>query len=461
MLQAFDSLTDQEKLALSQSTGQGMRSDTAILIHLLPDDQLLTVSEMAGTLFPRGSGKHRDMINRLNSFLRYRQVAPDLSNGVKAWYGRTVKEYLDPRYHYIASLNLRLLNGLTRVIESKQEAREASKANVVITEQPAPQAQVKNKKRGRLGFGRKLTAISAAAALFTALTLAAVIQPSFYDTLREQGWRKAVAQQELDAHQVTLEDPQKFYQQIWADYRSQNYALAERRTYQLLASVPDQPKLRGDCFYVLAGIKMETGFFVQALGYFNEAEHHYQEANRPANLYWNAIGMAQAHIFLEETEEAATRLDQAENYNLQTENSQSIAHLHYFRMLMETVRSNYDEALFHGMQAMGHLEQSGNNDYLANTYSEIGFIYALKGNLASSQEYTLRAQALITRLGDEEKHVFNTLNYLVMDRVRGESPSSFIIDSVNQWIQESQQQKLAAHLRWALTLRLGESDSLN
>ncbi len=73
-------------------------------------------------------------------------------------------------------------------------------------------------------------------------------------------------------------------------------------------------------------------------------------------------------------------------------------------------------------------------DGMANSLSDEGFFLILLGEYERGLESTRQAQVIIEEIGDESKGFYNSLNFILFDRCRGQKTddTSFRIESIRE-----------------------------
>lgn len=461
MLKPIDELSDKEKLGLRKSCGKGMAYDTAILVYRLEDNRLYTLQDMAGTMYDPGSALHRQMVNRLKSFLWYRKVKPE-GGGVNAWYGRTVKELLEPRYQYMAERSIALLATLHQVAREKQ-LQQKKPASAVIVKQPIQNTpslvEHKEKAAGRKPVSllplpsrnRPLRWLVAAMGCLIVLsglvgTAALFLKPRAYRILREEGLNQALRY----VYSSTPRDQKELYQQAWMDYRNADYQVSELKATQLLTNLVTSEKMRGDSWYLKAQICLATSRYEDAIDALDHADRTYQVTGPVSNQYRCALGMAKAYLGLGELEEVERYLEVAYDHYLSS--AGLVPHLGWYysvRVRLALRQGLYDEALDLTRTMAEIYEDHDEKDGLAGAWIDLGFLYMVNGNLQRGFHYTVRAQSLIMDMGDRRKHVYNLKNYILYQTCLGQEPDVHIISEIEHWSRLYRDDELRYYLWFA------------
>ena len=495
----FWSLDDQ-----SSFTGIGplMDVDTAMLIYQLEDQRLYTATEAIATKYPKGHPLHKKMFYRLCTFLTYVQLTkepdhevergsgrrakkssrgPRRKRTIKKYYGATLKNYLTPKNYYRAQM-LSALPGLLRGIALAKEAAgepaqpvatslSANKLPLAGLVSPArvgrrdvPIAVGENRvpaaiDSGHVGRGKtewrprfKHLMMTALVSLLLTAATAVVIKPPerTYEILRTRGIRAAVNYALASKEQ----GQSAFFSTAWLDYRDKNLTRAEQKAHMLLSDEGLTTKTRGDCHYLLGYIKDSSGYHMGAVGYFTEAIKLYREASRPENLYHAFLGLAKAHAALGELEHADAALDEALQSYGESGGTENLALFFSYGARVKMGSGEFELAIDLAERSLAIHQEEGHMEGVSDAYSDLGLLHTLTGDLERGREYTMRAQTLIVSLTDMEKHVFNLVNFIALDRIEGRMPDPYTVDTVKSWIDQHRNKELEYFLNMVLSFEI-------
>ena len=419
--------------------GPSLSDDSILAILSLEDQDLYRPSDVAQLVFDpdRDRTQYTRLRKRLGNFIRYHASPDDKLKGFNAWKGSSWKAFCEQ-------------SDINRIEETERAdyGSQRYQTPAIFTHSLV-----------RKYWIRALAGVFAIATLLTAGT--AVVRPDIYQTLRQDGASAALNRLTTgDAKRVDL------FKQAWLEFRSQNYKEAERGAHALLGDANLPAYRRADCYYLLGKIKFVTGGVQRALGYYTEAHSLYNQEERHSNLYGNALAMAKAYILLKQPDQARTMLDEGmTHYTRLKEKQPDLADridlnlYHECNIFLNIYQGDYKKALMIAQDSLPNYEREPTNtDALVSAYSNLGFLYALNHNRAMGQEYTLKAQALIVELGDMRHHVYNLINFVLLQRCGSQvAQDNYAAISVQQWIDQYRDEELAFYLDLAKSALCGES----
>ena len=430
-------------------TGRSLSIDSVLAIWMLEGDKLYPSFSVARGLFTPKDQKYQLLRKRLNLFIQYHTngAADGKCGRFKAWRGSTWQSFLEDadleRAFEVVSLNDLL----------KKRLKTLQSLSALPVTAPAPQPAVPSEKkktdRVRTGFGfKRIRMFWVAAITMTIFSLAttAFFRPEAYDILRSEGLRAALAH---IAQRKSAASPETLFNEAWIHYRDNDFSQAKEKVAKVLESrIP--VKLKGDCFYLLGYLHIGQGAFNEALSYFREAHAYYLVLDRPDLLYLSYLALARSQTSLANYHEANALLDQALDHYQQAGETGPWGAFHAQRARVLIGLARYASALDSALKSAEAFEQDGDNDGLANAYSDLGFLYQLNGDFEQAYAFTIKAQTLIVHLGDPNRHYFNLINFILMDRCRGLAPATALIDAVETWARQSGDEELMYFLELAL-----------
>ena len=441
-MKPFEQLTEAERADLSRPTGRGMKRDTAILIHKLEPDKLYTASSMAEILYPRGTREHRRVTARMLNFMRHHSVPPDARPN--AWYGRNVQDCMDPHYRYLADESLKLVSALRSIAQAKAQTAVA----------PAPNQEILRPLRHRSrfplpGFHRRRMLLVAVLSLFVAsLATALAVRPSVLEVLDRHGLGAAVAYQLKPQQGMTTKE---IYSSAWIDLRQGKIKDAESKAFTLLAKENLDDKLRGDNFFLLGELRAAAGEPGVSASYFSLAYNQYFDLDHQPGLYLASLGMAKAHILMDDFAEGTHFLNQAlDHFDLTEPGKVSIDNYELWAIRLHSREGNFHAARLIAEDRLDRLAGSEKLDDLATAYSDLGFWATLDGDCATGFQYSVRAQRLIRELQDPRKELYNSLNFLLLGRCEGKAPDPWLVDRISADVAKEGSTELRQYLDMAL-----------
>ena len=471
-----------------QGHGKPMEIDTVMLIFNLENDALYTATEAVATRYPRKHPLYKSVFHRLCTFLsatwltqRPDETRPKCKKEnrtkpiksvkqsktrsvdrslIRRWYGATLKNQLSDKNYYRAQI-LSTLPGLFKQVALKETQEKKAAPSIPIAEvkktnpnkkrriRSAPSLKITHQDRRRTGAWLLLAA-AVCVLLFSALTPALVRSSErVYEILRTQGSKKALAYV-ISNHEQGIT---AYYKSAWIDYRNNFFERAEQKAYVILSDKNTPVKVQADCYYLLGEIKAVTGGSRESIGSLLDAYRLYEQEERDANLYYCSLVMAKAYVGLGKFDEAKGMLDQALIHQSR-EREGKIRHLgnYYIERIRYCMRlGEFEEALEASQQEAIIFEEINDRDNLAGAYSNLGFWYAINGNLDMGWVYTVRAQNLIYQLEDDRRNTYNLVNFVLLQRLSGLSPEKRALDSINNWIKVHNDKELSYHIRFALS----------
>ncbi len=467
---------DAEKSSF-RGPGRTMAWETATLLLNLVDDQLYTASEIVATRYDKSSPLHEEMFGRIWSWLCSSGLlkSPDLQEP-KAWYGRTLKGQMAEKSYYFGQLLISLPPLFAAIASKKSQMAQLPQAMVLSTntralildeqtsehhrttvaphkpELPGPPSKPPPRGKARLGrYPRLILLVMVALMVFTG-PMASIIHLNSFELLKHHGVAAAM-ENEAGRNHVTPDD---LYKKAWLEYRAGFYQEAEQKAHAILGDDTSDLKLKADCHYLLGELKVTTGEFYKAIGFFTESYDLYGLTQRPENQYFSALGLVKSHTALAHYSEAQHFLDEAWlHYLADQKEGQKIEHLAIYYNQAERLalhRGDYPMALQHAKAYLDIYLTLGEQDGLAEVYSSLGFLYAANCDVDQGLLYTIRAQNLIFELHDQQKQVYNLINFILIQRIHGLLPDPGTTQQVLDWAEKHGDTELEHHLHRALNM---------
>jgi tetratricopeptide (TPR) repeat protein len=284
-----------------------------------------------------------------------------------------------------------------------------------------------------------------ALALFISSFGVVAYRMDIYTVLRQEGVSAAVARLNVSGSA----DDRERYQAAWVHFRNHDLDYAEQLANQLLDAAQSE-KMEADCRYLLAHISRTRGDYNAALDLLYEAKSLYLLGGRDQAVFLCNVELARNYWLLNQPVAGEQYISRAEAGLSHVSEAGDISLYHWVATRIVYSRGDLDMALAHAHKAVEYSERAKNRELLATSYSELGFLLALSGQMESGRTWTFRAQELITRLGDPRLHVYNSVNFILLQRCSGQEPDPYLLDSIRSFIERPSSKDLAFFLDKAL-----------
>jgi len=126
---------------------------------------------------------------------------------------------------------------------------------------------------------------------------------------------------------------------------------------------------------------------------------------------------------------------------------------------LAATRGDFQAALELSSQRLEVVEGTGKTDLVAGALSEMGFWYAARGCPTRAQESTVRAEALIFRLQDETRHVYNQINWILIQRIQSGTFDSQALGEIQRWARIRNDSRVEFYLDLALRIDPNKEDA--
>ncbi len=367
-----------------------------------------------------------ESINTETDFL-FRLAGPGLLQGWRelTGQGQRVRNRPEPRKAVLEK-------GGTETVAATPEAKPTP---------PATPAVRVARRRWRLAGGLRFGAVAMLVSMVMSAAAYYYVDPGLrsYYALINHGERDAL--RILKGHIKSKSSGDwSWYYLAFAEYKNGNFERASKKAFDLLHQAKTDV-LKGDCFYLLGAIHAKTGdeavaqaFYAKALSFYDKDRHvtRYIQAN---------LGLANAYL-LTDTDEARRVLDELSGQEITGRNVDKYRH----RLIkLEYYTGNYHRAIALAEKALPSI---GNVHRKSDILSDLGFLYALTGQIDRSMEYTDKAAAIIFSLGDASRQKHNMVNDMVIQSMLGMS-YDHIEQDIREWLIKTRDPFLAKRLEIA------------
>ena len=435
--------------------GPEMECETALLLFHLQNDRLYTVTQVVETQYPKGHPNRKRLTDRLNWFVHYTRLTREvdaIQSGRRMWFGATLKNSMTPKSFYRAQI-LNALPGLLNAVAARKAETQPERRYAPL---PLAAKHKSESARNRLFsfkffsrrkiYSKRLIMVAFFSILLTAATMTIFTDPArILEILKTHG-PKAAALYTVAAKDQGAE---AYFLSAWVDFRNNRFETAESKAFELLKDGELPDNVKGDCFYLLGYLRSVSGHFENAYLYLNDARHYYEKKNRFQALYSTSLAMAKYSLYLGEVDRAESLLGEALDYHQQSEDKCQLSAYYALAARVAAKKGALRAALEYGQKRLDLVIDNNDIDSKAGAYSELGYLYLLNGDLARGQDFTLQAQSLIFKTGDERRNVYNLINFVVLAKRQGiDAPHA--VESIRNWIDVYQDKELQIFLDDAL-----------
>ena len=395
--------------------GKPLSEGSIKAILSLEEEKLYLPSDVAKLQVNPGLNREEyDLLRkRLGRFIRYHttSVGDARIGRYNAWRGKTWRSFLDP-------------GDLARLEISSEKPKRFS----IFVLRKVP-------RRIWLGIATLLLSTMGVVAY----------QTDLFSVLQTQGIHAAANQ----LQQLNPKTPREKFQAAWIQFREGKLEAAEAAALSLLQASRGE-KLRADCHYLLGHIARTRGQIQPALDSFGRARKTYEELGKTRSEFLTATEMARVNWQAGQLLPAETILLSAEPLIPQIDANGDICLFYWVSTRVAFARSGAKAALPKAELAVEFARRSENKELQADAFSELAFYLLLEGKIDQGRLWTFRAQETIVALGDTRKHIYNLVNFILLQRCSGQEPDGFLLETVRSYAEGASSADLGYFLDIAL-----------
>ncbi len=263
----------------------------------------------------------------------------------------------------------------------------------------------------------------------------------------EQGPRAGLAYFRSAERAKTME-PRVVFGQAWATYAMGDYSEAERQAIQLIRDRRTPKPVLGNGFFLLGKVQTRTGQFEEGHENLEKAFMIYEQLGKYGNLFKTSCALAEISIALGNADGADHYLEQALRFNDFA--NANLGGYYHLEAELAFLRGEYQHGLEFSYLSHEAYATANMANNMADALIDIGFYLVLTGRSDEGFETSMAAQELIHKTGDQDKHYYNLVNFIMIRRCEGKSIEG-MVGGLRKHNELSGNWKLRRLLEFALT----------